>query len=201
MSRMTPTILTIEGEYFDFTAPEKWRGSIRTVAHALAHICRFGGHTRRFYSVAQHCVLMSYLVPPEHALHALLHEAGEPFAGDMPAPLKMLLPEYKALEKRIEAAVLTRFNLHPKLPDCIKRADLVLLARAESGPGPSSGPVGASFGGTVSSRLRRANAPGEPTPLRPEPRWKGSNSETSSCRSRPSSSTRSGRGASRWSTG
>lgn len=128
MSRMTPTILTIEGEYFDFTAPEKWRGSIRTVAHALAHICRFGGHTRRFYSVAQHCVLMSYLVPPEHALHALLHEAGEPFAGDMPAPLKMLLPEYKALEKRIEAAVLTRFNLHPKLPDCIKRADLVLLA-------------------------------------------------------------------------
>lgn len=128
MSRMTPTILTIEGEYFDFTAPEKWQGSIRTVAHALAHICRFGGHTRRFYSVAQHCVLMSYLVPPEHALHALLHEAGEPFAGDMPAPLKMLLPEYKALEKRIEAAVLTRFNLDPKLPDCIKRADLVLLA-------------------------------------------------------------------------
>lgn len=125
---MTPTILTVEGEYFDFTAPEKWRGSIRTVAHALAHICRFGGHTQRFYSVAQHCVLMSYLVPPEHALHALLHEAGEPFAGDMPAPLKMLLPEYKALEKRIEAAVLTRFNLDPKLPECIKHADLVLLA-------------------------------------------------------------------------
>ncbi len=126
--QMNPTILTIEGEYFDFTAPEKWRGSIQTVAHALAHICRFGGHTKRFYSVAQHCVLMSYIVPPKHALHALLHEAGEPFAGDMPAPLKMLLPEYKAIEKRIEAAVLARFDLEPTLPACIKEADHIMLA-------------------------------------------------------------------------
>jgi hypothetical protein len=128
MNDMTPTILTIEGDYFDFTAPEKWSGSIETVAHALANICRFNGHTKRFYSVAQHCVLMSYIVPPEHALHALMHEAGEPFCGDMSAPLKMLLPEYKAIEKRVEAAVLVRFGLAPQLPPCIKAADHVLLA-------------------------------------------------------------------------
>lgn len=125
---MTPTILTIEGEYFDFTSPETSKYSIYAIAHALAHICRFGGHTRKFYSVAQHCVMLSYIVPPEHALAGLLHEAGEPFAGDMPAPLKMLLPEYKAIEKNIEACVLERFGLDRTLPACIKHADYVMLA-------------------------------------------------------------------------
>ena len=61
---MQPTILTAAGRYFDFLAPERSVIGIDEIAHALSNICRFTGHTRDFYSVAEHSVHVSRLVPP-----------------------------------------------------------------------------------------------------------------------------------------
>lgn len=81
------------------------------IAHALSLICRYGGHTKRFYSVAEHCLLMSHAVPKEHALWALLHDATETYVGDMVRPLKHHMPEYRAVEDRLMVVIAEQFHL------------------------------------------------------------------------------------------
>ena len=103
---------------------------IEDIAHGLAHMCRFNGHTKSFYSVAQHSVLASLLVPEPDALWALLHDASEAYLGDVSRPLKHggALEGYKAAERRMMEAVVLRFGLGYDEPASVTQADEVLLA-------------------------------------------------------------------------
>jgi uncharacterized protein len=116
------------GRFFDFENPVA--PSIADIAHGLSHICRFTGHVKQFYSVAEHSVHVSRIVPPELALAGLMHDASEALLGDVSAPLKALLPDYKRLEARVEAVVFERYGIefNSDIKRIIKRADLVLLA-------------------------------------------------------------------------
>lgn len=125
---MHPDILTRGGTYFDFVTPRKSVITIEDIAHGLSNVCRFAGHTKFFYSVAQHSYHVSFLVPEEHAFEGLMHDAHEAYVGDMPTPLKRLLPEYAELEHRCEDAVLAAFGLERPLNRSVKRADLIMLA-------------------------------------------------------------------------
>lgn len=97
------------------------------IAHALSLLCRYGGHVDRFYSVAEHCILMSRAVHPEFALAALLHDATEAYVCDVPRPLKRQLAGYREIEDAVWLASCARFGVDPKLPDPVKEADHRIL--------------------------------------------------------------------------
>lgn len=102
---------------------------ILDIAHALAHQCRYGGHCERFYSVAEHSLYVSYVVPSELALVGLMHDATEAYCVDVPRPLKPFLSGYKEIEDRLWRAIATRFGMPEDMPKAVKEADnAVLLA-------------------------------------------------------------------------
>ena len=128
MANRGPWLTTYTGRKFYLLDPSPEDVNPADIVHALARIGRFGGHASPFYSVAQHSSIAHDLAREEWgtfvAKVALLHDAAEAYIGDVIHPLKVLLPDLKAMETGILAAVLSRFG--------IERVDIVTWSRVKT---------------------------------------------------------------------
>lgn len=108
---------TYTSKKFYPTAPVVEDIDIIDIAHSLSMQCRYNGHVHTFYSVAEHCILMSYALEktypdrPDLWLEALLHDATEAYVGDMVRPLKIQMPEFQAAEEVVAIAIGERFGV------------------------------------------------------------------------------------------
>lgn len=125
--KMKPEIRTHSDLYFNYLEPDPDTIRIEDIAHGLSNTCRFAGQTK-FYSVAQHSYLVSCILPPELKLQGLMHDAAEAYIGDVPKPLKNLLPDFMRIERIVEQAIFKKFGLPLELDDAVKWADLVMLS-------------------------------------------------------------------------
>lgn len=120
--------LTVTGRQFWPADPRLGDVVIEDIAHSLAHQCRFAGHTREFYSVAQHSVLVSRLCSPANRLAGLLHDSTEAYTQDIIKPLKRQLAGYKELEDAWAVCIGLTFGVELlDLAPEIHRADLLAL--------------------------------------------------------------------------
>jgi len=105
---------------------------VEDIAHSLAHQCRFNGHCTEFYSVAQHSVIVADQVYEatrnlEFARQGLMHDATETYLGDIPSPVKQLLPDFNILEEAWAKKIFARFEISYPMDVAIKIADRRLL--------------------------------------------------------------------------
>lgn len=125
-------IQTYTGRRFYPLAPEKSEFCIEDIAHALSNLCRFTGHCDRFYSVAQHSVIVSYLVPKKLALAGLLHDSSEAYVTDIARPLKHLVEfePYRQMESKVIDLIFKHFRIvYDPNHEEIKKIDALLLRR------------------------------------------------------------------------
>ena len=120
-------ISLLSGGKFNYNKPEESDVTIEDIASALSNVCRFSGHLPRFYSVAQHLVNTSRIVPPHLAFDALMHDTAEAFTNDLPTPLKWALPIFKELETKIESAMGDKFGFNFPYDPAVKEADTIML--------------------------------------------------------------------------
>ncbi len=118
---------TYSGRKFWPLDPRPEDVSIEDIAHALSLVCRFGGHCLRFYSVAEHSILVSQHCGEADALAGLLHDGSEAYLLDMVRPVKRFMADYRAAEERLQRVVFEAFGLDPVTPPAVKRADMALL--------------------------------------------------------------------------
>jgi uncharacterized protein len=142
-ARIGDWMQTFTGVQFWPMDPRTEEIRIEDIAHSLSNQCRYAGHCKSFYSVAQHSVLVSEIVPPEFALWGLLHDAQEAYLIDLPRPIKRVSEigvQYKIVESALAIVVASRFGLQLPEPLEIKWADNVILMtekRDVMGPSPA----------------------------------------------------------------
>jgi hypothetical protein len=128
---------TYKNRIIDFRNFAPDQADIEEIALALSNTCRFGGHCKNFYSVAQHAVLVARELEsndcePRLVFTGLHHDDTEAYLGDVVKPLKMLLPTYREIEDRFAFALSQAFGTIYPLPAIVHMADRVLFHREDA---------------------------------------------------------------------
>jgi 5'-deoxynucleotidase YfbR-like HD superfamily hydrolase len=120
----------LSGRRLDLLNPAPADIEIEDIAHGLARVARWNGQTlgRHAFSVAQHSVLVEEIAalrdpdwPARWRLAALLHDAPEYVVGDLISPFKTAIGlDYKAFERKLQAAIYARFGVPAELPDKVQ---------------------------------------------------------------------------------
>ncbi len=103
------------------------------IAYSLSRLCRYNGHVRRWYTVAEHtCIMSDWIMTQPWAtardgLTALHHDDAEYIIGDLPRPIKVTMPQFKALEEILDQKMAMRFGTIWPFPGWLKEADSRIL--------------------------------------------------------------------------
>ena len=108
---MSDWIQTFTGKQFFPLNPRIDDICIEDISHGLSMICRFNGQSQKFYSVAEHSILVSQNIDPLYAIHGLLHDSSEAYISDIAAPIKPSLIGYDKIELKLQSAIFERFKL------------------------------------------------------------------------------------------
>ncbi len=125
---MTDWIQTFTGRRFFPLDPDPVEIDIRDIAHALSLQCRFNGHCRTFYCVADHSVRVAEIAGEQDALWGLLHDAAEAYVADLPRPFKRGMDLYQQIEDNLLRVIVRHFGLPWPMPAPVRQADEIMLA-------------------------------------------------------------------------
>lgn len=127
--KLSPEIKTFTGVWVNLVDPDPATIFIEDIAHALSQICRFTGHTKKFYSVASHSLRVAAMCSRKHQLSALLHDATEAYLSDINSPLKHTdaMAGYRLLENRMWKCISSKFGIPAGFPLEIVDADEAAL--------------------------------------------------------------------------
>lgn len=128
-TRVGSPMTTFTGQRFYPQDPRPEEVEILDIAQALSNQARYGGHCR-FYSVAEHSVLVSRMVPPHLALAGLLHDASECYTNDLTRPMKRALGKdsiFFKIEDLVYRAIAKKFNIPEVVPPEVAYADNQIL--------------------------------------------------------------------------
>lgn len=133
LMRTASRFMTFSGRTLNLLQFAPSDACLEDIAQGLSNTCRYSGQCNRFYSVAEHSVLVSrmieHVLPDHHPLLAalivagLMHDSPEAYLGDMTTPLKILCPGYKIIEGGLEDAIQKALGVdvgfsHPIVKEC-----------------------------------------------------------------------------------
>jgi len=121
-------IRTFSGAYVDIMNPTPEMIRIEDIAHGLGMLCRFGGQLPKFYSVAEHSIHTSNLLPQELKLEGLMHDASEAYLMNIPSPIKKLLGlKYAEMEYKFMEVIAAKFGFKFPFHDETHEMDRIML--------------------------------------------------------------------------